>query len=83
MYTIHSQNGYRVWKWRFHSELAVMGFPFSNKNKMCNEKCESHSNKENVIRVSEKSHIFSLRMGLPIPFILIIQSAPHTKMDIL
>ncbi len=31
---LHSQNWYHIWKWKFHSELAAMGFPFSNKNKM-------------------------------------------------
>ncbi len=31
-----SQNGYRVWKWKFHSELVATGFPFSSRNEICN-----------------------------------------------
>ncbi len=34
----HSQNEYRNLEWRSHSNFAAKGFPFSNKNKMCNEK---------------------------------------------
>ena len=34
---VQSQNGYCIWKWKFHSELAAAGFPFSNRNKMFNE----------------------------------------------
>ena len=28
---------YHIWKWKFHSEFAAMGFLFSNKNKMCSK----------------------------------------------
>ncbi len=34
---VHSQNGYFIWKWKFHSELAARGFQFSIENKMFNE----------------------------------------------
>ena len=34
MKVIHSQNGDRYSEWTSHSELAAMGFPFINKNKI-------------------------------------------------
>ena len=34
---LHSQKRYSFWEWRSHSELAAMGFSFSNENKMLNE----------------------------------------------
>ena len=28
---VHSQYGYFIWKWKFHSEVAARGFPFSDR----------------------------------------------------
>ncbi len=53
---LHSKNGYHVWKWKFYSELAATGFPFSNKNKMCNENVNPIPIKELYFRW-EANHI--------------------------
>ena len=58
MYLWNSENGYHVWKWKFHSELAAMGFRLSNKNKICNENVNPIPMKKINFRW-EANHIYS------------------------
>ncbi len=57
-YWLHSQYGYFIWKWKFHSEVAARGFPFSDRI-WCN-----------AFQTRSKLDLFSLRMEMPFRFIL-------------
>ncbi len=70
----HSQNRNHVWKWKFHSELAAMGFPLSNINKMFNENVNAIPTQKINFR-REANNFFSIRMVLQFQYNLNLQSA--------